>query len=114
MQMKAAFAGYGLRCRGAVMVETSSEKRSGAAAIMLVVALPVLLGMAALAIDVGYIFTSLAELQNAVDAGALAGASALSSTETEVRARVMEVAGRNSLSGEPVAVPAENIEIGYW
>ena len=96
------------------MVETSSEKRSGAAAIMLVVALPVLLGMAALAIDVGYIFTSLAELQNAVDAGALAGASALRSTDAEVRARVMEVAARNYLSGEPVAVPVENIEIGYW
>jgi len=96
------------------MVQTTSERRPGTAAIVLVIALPVLLGMAALAIDVGYIFTSTAELQNAVDAGALAGASALPASDTEVKQRAMESAAQNYVSGESVDVPVENIEIGYW
>ncbi|UCG17207.1 MAG: hypothetical protein JSV19_04085 [Phycisphaerales bacterium] len=96
------------------MVGTTTEKRPGTAAIMVLVALPILLGMAALAIDVGYIFTSTAELQNAVDAGALAGASALPASDSEVKQRAMESAAQNYVSGESVAVPLENIEVGYW
>ncbi|UCG17205.1 MAG: hypothetical protein JSV19_04075 [Phycisphaerales bacterium] len=96
------------------MIQTTLGKRRGATGVMALITLPILLGMAALAIDVGYIFTSVAELQNAIDAGALAGASALPIGDTEVKKRAMEAAAQNDVSGESVEVPVEAIEIGYW
>ena len=96
------------------MIHTSSGKRRGATGIMALITIPILLGMAALAIDVGYIFTSVAELQNAIDSGALAGASALPVGDDEVKKRAMEAAALNCVSGESVDVPVEAIDIGYW
>ncbi|NTU93941.1 MAG: hypothetical protein HGA56_08010 [Chlorobiaceae bacterium] len=53
----------------------------GAAAILFVLCLPVLLGFAALAVDLARINLTRAELQNAADAAALGGARALSDTQ---------------------------------
>jgi len=53
---------------------------------MVVVFLPVLVGFAALVIDVGVMYNTRADLQNAADAAALAGATALASDEmTQLR-----------------------------
>jgi hypothetical protein len=49
----------------------------GVALVYLAVVLVVLLGLAALAIDMGYMYVNKAKLQNAADAGALAGAGRL-------------------------------------
>lgn len=56
-----------------------SNKRRAAALVMVAVTLPVLLGVAALTVDVAYLYNIKHDLQRSADAGALAGASALTS-----------------------------------
>lgn len=51
--------------------------QQGAAALLIVLMLPVLLGFAALAVDVGYMMAVKAQLNNAAEAGALSGSRAL-------------------------------------
>lgn len=58
-----------------------SSRKQAATIILVVVTVPVLLGMAALTIDTGVLFSTRADLQHAADAAALAGASAYLSTE---------------------------------
>ncbi len=53
----------------------------GTTAVLVVVTIPVLLGMAALTIDVGYIYNLRAQVQNTADAAALAGASAVKESQ---------------------------------
>ena len=50
-------------------------RRRGAAAVAVVVSLVVLLGFAALSIDLGHLYLTRAELQRTADAAALAGAT---------------------------------------
>ncbi len=54
-----------------------STKRRAAAVVMVAVILPVLLGMAALTVDVAYLYNIRHDLQRSADAGALGGASTL-------------------------------------
>lgn len=54
-----------------------NERRRGIIAVLSVVLLTVLLGMLAFAVDVGYITSTQAQLQDAADAAALAGAGQL-------------------------------------
>lgn len=54
----------------------SASRPRGAVAVQVLITLVLLLGVAALAIDVGNLYAAKAELQNAADAAALAGASA--------------------------------------
>lgn len=56
-----------------------SYKRRAAAVVMVAVTLPVLFGVAALTVDVAYLYNIKHDLQRSADAGALAGASALTS-----------------------------------
>jgi len=51
--------------------------QKGAAAIVTVIVLAMLLGFSALAIDVGYMYSTRNELQNVADSAALAGAGEL-------------------------------------
>ena len=51
--------------------------QQGAAALIIVLMLPVFLGFAALAVDVGYMMAVKAQLTNAAEAGALSGSRAL-------------------------------------
>lgn len=57
------------------------RRKRAATLILVVVTLPVLLGMAALTIDSGVLFSTRADLQHAADAAAMAGASTYLSTE---------------------------------
>ncbi|WP_305041470.1 pilus assembly protein TadG-related protein, partial [Geoalkalibacter sp.] len=49
----------------------------GAVAVLVAVLLMFLIGMVALVVDVGYLYATRSELQNAADAAALAGARQL-------------------------------------
>ncbi len=53
------------------------HQRKGAIIVMVAVMLVVLLGCAALAVDIGYLYVARAELQRTADAAAMAGAQAL-------------------------------------
>jgi len=52
------------------------KDRAGSVLVIVALGMPVLIGMAGLAIDIGSLFVVRSELQRAADAGALAGASA--------------------------------------
>jgi Putative Flp pilus-assembly TadE/G-like len=54
----------------------SHHQRRGAAATLFVISMPVFIGFAALALDLGLVCTTKTELQRAADAAAMAGASA--------------------------------------
>jgi Flp pilus assembly protein TadG len=52
------------------------KDRKGSVLVIVALGMPVLIGMAGLAVDIGALFVVRSELQRAADAGALAGASA--------------------------------------
>ncbi|NTU68667.1 MAG: hypothetical protein HGB02_07290 [Chlorobiaceae bacterium] len=90
----------------------------GSASIWFALCMPVLLGFAALAIDLARINLTRVELQNAADAAALAGARSLSDTGgnpynwTEATATALDVARRNSANS--ARIQDALIEMGYW
>ena len=61
-----------------------SQREEGAAAVLLALLLPVIAGMAALSVDVSDAFVDRREMQNGVDAAALAAATFLPSTDPQV------------------------------
>lgn len=63
------------------------RQERGSVIIMVAMAMVVMVGIAALAVDVGYLYMQKTKMQNGVDAAALAGATALTNTgEAENRA----------------------------
>ncbi|MDO8632907.1 MAG: pilus assembly protein TadG-related protein, partial [Phycisphaerales bacterium] len=69
-------------------------RRRGAAAIFAMVMMVVLIGFAALTVDVGVLYNTRADLQNAADAAALAGAAAYA-TPAMVQVRLGKNVGEN-------------------
>ena len=85
----------------------------GSVMIFIAVSLAACLAFAVLAIDVGAIFVTRVQLQNAADAAALAGASALlNSDQDEATARAIAVAGENVAlqdGPQPVVITEDDI-----
>ncbi len=89
--------------------------QSGVVAMVVVLSMMVIGGVAALAVDVGYLYSLRNQLQAAADAAALAGASQLSVSDAEVLAKAKEYAGRNMPSPEHGTVLADaDVVIGNW
>ncbi|MEK6709810.1 MAG: pilus assembly protein TadG-related protein, partial [Nitrospinota bacterium] len=57
-----------------------ARREKGQTLAIAALVLPVMLGMGALAVDVGHLYVARTALQNAADAGAMAGAGALASS----------------------------------
>ena len=72
-----------------VSMKENNRKRRGITMVFVVVLIPVLLGAAALTIDVGLLVNTKTDLQIAADAAALAGVAALS-TDEMMRVRMRE------------------------
>ena len=110
-------------------VTTVSNQR-GAVAVMVAVTLPVLLGFAALTIDIGQALVARNELQDVADAAALAGARRMgtiyqsltpaqqvSYTMTNpapIYSDVQNVAALNHGAGRSITVDVGDIQIGQW
>jgi hypothetical protein len=109
----------------------SHSNSRGGVLVLVTFLLVVLVGVTALAIDIGYLNTTRNELQNVADAAALAGAGYLgavyaglpSSEHTthlfnrdDIVAVVPEIAGKNKASRESVSINdnATDIKIGLW
>jgi Flp pilus assembly protein TadG len=111
----------------------------GAVAIIAAVSAIVLLGIAAFVIDFGYSWVTTNELQNAADAGALAGGRALgkfycpetdpaepckskadqddttiAEVETSIKTAVTDVVNQNKAANSPILIDSGDIEIGTW
>lgn len=85
----------------------------GATIVLVALMLAALLGIAALAIDVGMLYNARAEAQRAADAAALAGAGSLVAGPDEERARAIaiEFGGQNRVQGDLVEVLDEDVEV---
>jgi Flp pilus assembly protein TadG len=85
------------------------------------IALVVIIGFAALAIDIGYFYHTKNQLQGAADSAALAGAALLdgtnSLTQSNAKLEAVKFAGLNMASGSPVQLDPTNIDdvaVGSW
>lgn len=101
----------------------------GATAVIVAICLTMLVGFAALAVDVGYLYATRNELQNAADAGALAGAGFLGAryaeltyseqqaytfAKTEIVATVNEVTHKNKAAGVGITINSADVTVGTW
>jgi Flp pilus assembly protein TadG len=99
-----------MRCR-----RLRPNKRRGAVIVLAAIFMVVMLGMIAFAIDCGMIVLVRSQLQNAADAGAMAGADALGNGSSAAQAAAQTFAQSNTVAGTSVSVvPAQDIELGTW
>jgi Flp pilus assembly protein TadG len=110
-----------------------TNNQNGVTAVVLAIALVALLGFAALAVDIGYLYSARNELQNAADAAALAATrqlgriyaeSSLTSRDfssaanashlSSIYSTATTVAGKNIVAGSSVSISAGDIAIGQW
>jgi len=103
-----------------------SNRRSGTVAVFTLVSAVVLIGFAALAVDVGHLYNVKAELQNAADAAALAGASAFTEDRLRTsayssfdligaaRQRALRYAAENPANSGPVRLAPEDVLLGQF
>lgn len=98
--------------RGALRRLPSDER--GVVLIVTALGLTVFLGVAALALDLGALYTARAESQRVADGAALAGAAMLVQAPGDVAAARNEAkvyAAHNTVRGEPVVLRDEDIEV---
>lgn len=124
-----------------IAIYNHQQIQKGSVIVITAISLFLLIGLGALAIDVGYLFTTRAELQNVADAGALAGARELGQlyfefdplnqvylskdasdgtlTITElgiakIHSTINEIASQNSAGNKYITINTEDIKIGVW
>jgi hypothetical protein len=85
------------------------ETEKGSALVFTALAMAVILAFSAVAIDLGVVATARSQLQAAVDASALAGASGLFISEEEATLRAIMFAGLNDCINEPVIITEANV-----
>lgn len=99
------------------------RNNKGITAVFVLMILFGLIGVVALAVDIGYLKVAKNEAQNAADAAALAAAGELGDQhlngktvdETTIRSVAKAVAGKNIIAGQSVNIINDSdIEIGYW
>ena len=92
-------------------------KERGASLVVLVLAMVALLGMAALAIDVGVLYTARAQCQNAADSGALACAGFMTTIKlnpgavNKIKNKGVEYANYNKVLSQPVNIGASAVSV---
>ncbi len=107
--------------------ESRAYRRGGVVVIKVAIFSVVLIGFAALAIDVGVIYNARLELRRAVDNSALAGAAMLTKTSVDPNAppgvdprnfdaakqSAIDCALRNTVTGDPQHIADDDIEFGW-
>ena len=96
-----------------VSFQKSNRKRA-AVGPFVAVSIVALVGCAMLAVDVGHMYVANEEMQNAVDASALAGASAVCESNALAVGLGMQYATHNKVAGQPVGQHEANVIVGYW
>jgi hypothetical protein len=95
------------------------KNNRGQVLVLVAIALVVIIGFAALAIDIGYFYHTKNQLQGAADAAALAGAEKLGSpndtTQQASKDEAVLFGGLNSAAGRSVVLsPATDVTVGNW
>lgn len=105
--------------------ENGSSRQAGVVMVWVALSMLVILGLGALAVDVGFLMASRNELQNAADAAALAGAGELgnkyyndeeydSTWDSIIRAVAKDVGEKNKVAGDELLIDNSDIHIGCW
>lgn len=91
-----------------------SPLRRGAMLVLIAICLPLVLIMAAFAVDVAWMQLTRSQLRTATDAAARAGAKGLSLYQNDQMARRLakQAAGRNLVAGDPLLLDDKDIEFG--
>ncbi|MEX2091658.1 MAG: pilus assembly protein TadG-related protein, partial [Pirellulales bacterium] len=92
----------------------SARHRRGAMLVFIAVCLPLLIIMAAFAIDVAWMQLARTELRTATDSAARAGAKELSLKQdaTAARTKAKAAAARNYVAGQPLLLADADIQVG--
>ncbi|MCB9778421.1 MAG: hypothetical protein H6742_07655 [Alphaproteobacteria bacterium] len=96
---------------------TPTRDREGSYAILLLLSLPMLLGVGAVAVDLSYQKVVRTELQAAADIAVHAGIAELDGTWEGVqaaKATAIRAAARNTAGGESVDLRPDQIQTGWW
>src|SRR6185369_15977722 len=114
--------------RKASEVRRPTRRRRGATVVLMACLMVVFVAMVAFALDIGYICSVQAELQNAADAAALAGAQqslqamTASNSEAAIIAPTIvssashsaqQIGGSNQAGGKPLEIIAADVTVGY-
>ncbi|WP_136513112.1 pilus assembly protein TadG-related protein [Geomonas edaphica] len=86
----------------------------GFALVYVALMIVVLVGFVSLAVDIGYMYVTKGQLQNAADAAALAGAAMNLTDSASVKQKAIEFAARNNAAGDAVTVTEGDVSIGNW
>ncbi len=90
------------------------KDEKGSIVIFSVIAMITVILFASMAIDVGCLLTAKNQIQAAVDAAALAGATGLIVDQTEATNRAITVAGNNTVINQSVQIGAGDISFPNW
>lgn len=91
------------------------SRRRGAILPLFVLLVPVMVALAAFAVDIAWMQLVRTEMRTATDVAARAGAKmlALGKSQAEIRDAIVKVAAANDVAGAPLAIdPAKDIEFG--
>lgn len=92
-----------------------TRRRRAVAAVITMVMTMVLVGFAALTVDVGYMYNLATDMQNSADAAALAGASALKDSQYDAyEARALAIVAKHHETQGSFALDDQIIEMGRW
>jgi hypothetical protein len=94
----------------------TTKRQRGAILLPAILAIGALLGIGALAVDLGVLVAGRTQLQTAADAAALAAAKELAFGRVDLAVRrAVDYAGQNETLGEPVELDRlDDVAIGYW
>lgn len=90
-------------------------RRRGVVAVQVMVTFTLLIGVAALTVDMGYMWNVRADLQRAADAAALAAAGRLAEVDSpasKARSTAQDYVGRNAVFNEAIEVSVDDITLG--
>jgi Flp pilus assembly protein TadG len=90
------------------------DGQRGSVAITTALLMPLFLGLAALAVDIGFAWASKAQLETATQAAALACQYGLSSDTTTATNNGITYAGYNTVMGSPLALSSASFTFGNW
>lgn len=97
----------------------NKKNRRGSVLVLVALMLTALMGVAAIAADIGRFYVVAAELQTGADAAALRGVSVLQLTPSNYESTVDDsvtawAAQTNRADGAAMAIPKDSISVGYW
>ncbi|MEO0529037.1 MAG: pilus assembly protein TadG-related protein [Planctomycetota bacterium] len=88
--------------------------RRGAIIVLSAILMIVMFCMAALAIDMGYMFVVRTQLQAAADAGALAAGNSMHLAPNEIRQKGIDYVTRHEAGGRQIRADETTVELGIW